>query len=946
MTEIAVTVALAEPQVPVIVTGDVITSIPLEIDCEVQAPIEVQVLPAAAAVALTVTPGDALLEVAVQPPTPALDVSVTPAGAELEVQLTPVDNTIQLSATVVGPEGSAGPVGPQGPEGPASTVPGPQGAAGPAGPTGFTGPTGPIGLPGEDSVVPGPQGPVGATGATGPTGPVGPAGADGADSVVPGPQGPTGPQGIQGPVGSNGTNGLDGAMGLTGNTGPIGSQGPVGPSGPQGPTGPSGPASVVPGPAGAQGPAGADGAVGLAGPMGPQGQDGVNGIPSFKDSASTDAPIVILLTGQSNALGAGNSPAVTFPVNANVYDWAGGAWEAGVDLNAATRATYSSVNVNTGMPRGGRGNIGWSAANRIQEATGRDVYVIAVARNSTEIAQWKSGGSVYTVLASQVPTALAAVPGAPTSVDIMCYMQGEADMVSSPPLHPDEWASDWWTFWNLGVSAGWLAPDYTQVFLSECTVTFNYLDRTGVDPDHGYVTGQDFQRTVARQGGEYFRVISNQGVPIAGDAIHYTPEGMDMLGKRAADGALAGPIPETKSSASLLMNYSGDQLVQGFGDITFKPRILADTVITEDGLMGYGTYGMFSQVMTAPLYIVKQGTATLADTRIAFNSLFGIDSLVYNVDQNTHAHVFYTGGAGSVIIRDGKVKASAAATANGELVRYDEFNGHTHPEGSIPDNPTITGNVTATGGFLTDDGLHGLTEAYGLISTLITSPAAKISFITSDDGTYGLHLKASVTTNNLESVTLRARKSASYQVGVAAVAHSSGVYGRMKYNNSTRIDATDAGVTVTGTVKASSGFITDNNLNGLTEVYGLVAVNATINGAITATGNITAYYSDERLKDVSGKLEGSLDAINSWQAVRYTAKDWTPYDSSVVEIGLLAQEVQKTHPEVVAPAPFDEEYLTIRYERLVSVLVSGMQEMTQKMEAMEKRIQELEHGAT
>jgi len=56
------------------------------------------------------------------------------------------------------------------------------------------------------------------------------------------------------------------------------------------------------------------------------------------------------------------------------------------------------------------------------------------------------------------------------------------------------------------------------------------------------------------------------------------------------------------------------------------------------------------------------------------------------------------------------------------------------------------------------------------------------------------------------------------------------------------------------------------------------------------------------------------------------------------EVGLSAQDTQKVLPEVVAPAPIDDKYLTIRYERLAPLFVEGIKELRQELKAIKAHI--------
>jgi hypothetical protein len=42
-------------------------------------------------------------------------------------------------------------------------------------------------------------------------------------------------------------------------------------------------------------------------------------------------------------------------------------------------------------------------------------------------------------------------------------------------------------------------------------------------------------------------------------------------------------------------------------------------------------------------------------------------------------------------------------------------------------------------------------------------------------------------------------------------------------------------------------------------------------------------------------------------------------------------------PEVVAPAPIDDRYLTVRYERLVPLLIEAIKELSEKVKTLEAK---------
>jgi hypothetical protein len=107
-------------------------------------------------------------------------------------------------------------------------------------------------------------------------------------------------------------------------------------------------------------------------------------------------------------------------------------------------------------------------------------------------------------------------------------------------------------------------------------------------------------------------------------------------------------------------------------------------------------------------------------------------------------------------------------------------------------------------------------------------------------------------------------------------------------------------------------------------------------GSIRAIHNITAYFSDERLKKKLGTIENALDKVSSLEGFYYEANDVAQklgYKPNR-EVGVSAQQVQKVLPEVVVNAPVDERYLTVHYERLIPLLIEAIKELKQEVEEL------------
>jgi len=111
-------------------------------------------------------------------------------------------------------------------------------------------------------------------------------------------------------------------------------------------------------------------------------------------------------------------------------------------------------------------------------------------------------------------------------------------------------------------------------------------------------------------------------------------------------------------------------------------------------------------------------------------------------------------------------------------------------------------------------------------------------------------------------------------------------------------------------------------------------------GGVYATGNIVAYYSDDNLKTRLGNIENALEKINSLTGFYYEANETAQKLGYPVkrEVGLSAQDTQKILPEIVKPAPIDDKYLTIDYERFAPLLVEGIKELHNEIKNIKTHI--------
>ena len=146
----------------------------------------------------------------------------------------------------------------------------------------------------------------------------------------------------------------------------------------------------------------------------------------------------------------------------------------------------------------------------------------------------------------------------------------------------------------------------------------------------------------------------------------------------------------------------------------------------------------------------------------------------------------------------------------------------------------------------------------------------------------------------------------------------------LSFNDNTKFQTTNTGVSVTGNVVASG------NLSGSS---------VSSSGDILADGDVVAYNSsDMRLKNNLQVIEGALDKIDGINGYEFDWNDKSPgwARQRGHDVGVVAQEVQKIHPEIVEERK--NGYLGVDYKRLVPLLIQSIKELKQEVEELKKKV--------
>jgi hypothetical protein len=173
-----------------------------------------------------------------------------------------------------------------------------------------------------------------------------------------------------------------------------------------------------------------------------------------------------------------------------------------------------------------------------------------------------------------------------------------------------------------------------------------------------------------------------------------------------------------------------------------------------------------------------------------------------------------------------------------------------------------------------------------------------------------------------------------YSTGIKTRLNAEGVISGSSQITRTLQQITDTGASTSTAITITNATASTDKTTGAFIVTGGIGVS----GDINAGGDIVAFASsDIRLKNNIKPIESPLEKISKINGCEFEWNDELQSIYSGKDYGVIAQEIEEVFPELVQTR--ENGYKAVKYDKLVSVLIEGIKELTKQVEYLKTKIE-------
>jgi hypothetical protein len=234
-------------------------------------------------------------------------------------------------------------------------------------------------------------------------------------------------------------------------------------------------------------------------------------------------------------------------------------------------------------------------------------------------------------------------------------------------------------------------------------------------------------------------------------------------------------------------------------------------------------------------------------------------------------------------------------------------------------NSNIASNVSTINSSIAANALTINTSIVANVSTINTNISSNVTAVNSNIASNVSTINSSIASN-------------------VSTINSSIAANALTINTSITSNVSTLNTNISANVNNTSGKVTTGSIGVGTAASGTT-------GEIRATNDITAFYSsDMALKENIIIIDNPIEKIKALRGVYF---DWTDdyinarggedgYFVRKKDVGVIAQEVEKVLPEIVAQRSDGNK--AVKYDRLVSVLIEAVKELNEQVTDLREKL--------